>query len=289
MSEPEPAGRGRKTAGASVTFASLLVACTAVLLTGGASSPLLLLLVLPVVVAAATGFPWLTVAAGAAASLSYAFVTRDWTTGGLITAMGIAGAAIASRGRNKEDDRLTLSPDEHQDLLGLAYSDPITGLYNFRKFRAHLDDELKRAARYGHPLSLILIDLDGFKSVNDQYGHPAGDRVLAAAAGVIKASVRASDLPARYGGEEFVVVCPETSAEEALVVAERIRSTLDQCVTEVTPHATCRITCSAGVATFPNHARDDIGLIETADEALYRAKAQGRNRVACPTATSAVT
>src|SRR5207244_3840145 len=102
---------------------------------------------------------------------------------------------------------------ERQRLLDLAYTDPMTGLYNFRKFRAHLDEEMRRASRYGHPLSLVIIDLDGFKEVNDRFGHPAGDQVLIACAAQIRSAVRQTDLPARYGGEEFVVVCPETGTE----------------------------------------------------------------------------
>jgi diguanylate cyclase (GGDEF)-like protein len=295
MSELENGPRGRQPAGIGVIVSSFISVLAVILLTNGPASPFLPLLWFPLILAVACCGLKAAVTTGLVLACSHLFVTRDTlqSTGfqptgdsarelvhaALYVAMAVASCMIV---RYVKREPPAISAAERQGLLGLAYTDPMTGLYNFRKFRSHLENELKRASRYGHPLSLILIDLDGFKGVNDQYGHPAGDRVLAAAATVIKASVRTSDLPARYGGEEFVVVCPETTSDEAVVVAERIRAALDQCRTEVAPGALCHVTCSAGVASFPDHARDDIGLIEAADGALYYAKAHGKNRVDSP-------
>ena len=110
-----------------------------------------------------------------------------------------------------------------QDFRSLAYSDPMTGLDNFRQFEETLADELARAERYSRPLSVILLDIDHFKSFNDTLGHQAGDALLGQLGVVLRNSLRNVDKPARYGGEEFVIICPETGAEEARLIAERIR------------------------------------------------------------------
>jgi len=136
-----------------------------------------------------------------------------------------------------------------EGLQGMAYTDGMTGLYNFRAFRTHLTDEMKRSVRYGRPLSLIILDLDEFKAINDRYGHPAGDQLLTGVANIVRSTVRATDLPVRYGGEEFAVICPETEAAEALVVAERIRTEVEAARFKLVQDETCAITISAGVAT----------------------------------------
>ena len=168
-----------------------------------------------------------------------------------------------------------------EELAHLAYTDPMTGLANYRAFRRHLHDEINRAARYGHALSLLILDVDKFKRVNDQYGHPAGDEVLRHAARVVQKHLRSIDLPARYGGEEFAVVCPETEVGAALVLAERLRAALENAVCTLPCGETLRVTMSIGVSVFPNEAITELDFVATADAALYRAKEEGRNRVSC--------
>ena len=172
-----------------------------------------------------------------------------------------------------------------EGLQGMAYTDGMTGLYNFRAFRTHLTDEMKRSVRYGRPLSLIILDLDEFKAINDRYGHPAGDQLLTGVANIVRSTVRATDLPVRYGGEEFAVICPETEAAEALVVAERIRTEVEAARFKLVQDETCAITISAGVATYPDHANDEVRLLSLADTALYQAKRTGKNRVEGASAT----
>jgi len=166
-----------------------------------------------------------------------------------------------------------------ESLEGLAFTDAMTDLFNYRYFRTHLENQLRLARRFKRPLSLIIIDLDGFKSINDRYGHPAGDRLLVEIAKVLRSSVRDSDLSARYGGEEFVIVCPETSGADAFIVAERIRTTVEGMRFQLVPDETCAVTISIGIATYPLDAHDETTLIRTADIALYRAKRTGKNRV----------
>lgn len=176
-----------------------------------------------------------------------------------------------------------------EGLQGLAYTDGMTGLYNFRYFRNYLEDEIKRSMRYNRPISLIILDLDGFKEINDRYGHPAGDRLLLDVANIIRNSVRETDLPARYGGEEFVIICPETESKDAVTVAQRIRTTVEATRFYLTPDKRRGITLSAGVASFPTDASDDTTLMHAADHALYRAKRAGKNRVvAAETLSSAI-
>lgn len=166
-----------------------------------------------------------------------------------------------------------------EGLRGLAYSDGLTGLANFRSFGTQLADELKRSVRYRRPLSLIMLDLDDFKAVNDRYGHPEGDRVLAGTAAAIRSTVRETDVAARYGGEEFVVICPETTVEDAVTVAKRVRVSVEKARFTMSNGETCAITISAGVASYPRDGRDPRALIAAADLALYRAKGAGKNAV----------
>lgn len=165
-------------------------------------------------------------------------------------------------------------------LEALSITDGLTGLYNHRHFYIKIEEEMKRAERYGHPLSLIIADIDHFKHYNDTHGHPAGDSVLKGVASCIKGNEREQDMVARYGGEEFTVILPETGKDAALMVAERIR----ECISgHPFPHKETQpggnLTISLGVATFPVDSKDVKGLVDKADEALYRAKKGGRNRV----------
>ena len=159
--------------------------------------------------------------------------------------------------------------------------DEKTGLFNFREFQRKLQEEWQRAERYATPLSLVFLDLDFFKRVNDTLGHPAGDEVLREFAMLVTGGARANDVAARYGGEEFALILPHTDATMGRRVAERIVAAVSEFVflAEQTP---ARITVSAGVATYPcaSGIRSVDELVRAADVALYRAKDAGRNRVA---------
>lgn len=175
-----------------------------------------------------------------------------------------------------------------QDYQSLAYSDAMTGLDNFRRFEENLAEEMRRAERYDRPLSLILLDIDHFKSFNDTLGHQAGDALLGQLATVLRDCLRSVDKPARYGGEEFVVLCPETGGAEAALIAERIRRSVAQATFALVDQEqadrsglprTTTVTVSVGFATFPRDARSPRDLIRCADKALYAAKHAGRNTV----------
>jgi diguanylate cyclase (GGDEF)-like protein len=159
----------------------------------------------------------------------------------------------------------------------LATTDGLTGLTNHRTFQGRLDEHLQAAQRYGRKVSLILCDIDHFKSVNDTYGHPVGDQVLKGVAKVLAKEARTTDVVARYGGEEFAVVMPETDTAGALVIAERIRERIQKMVTE-TEQGPLQVTMSLGVATFPVDAAAKAALVERADGCLYHAKRHGRNQ-----------
>jgi diguanylate cyclase (GGDEF)-like protein/putative nucleotidyltransferase with HDIG domain len=161
-----------------------------------------------------------------------------------------------------------------------ARVDPKTGLYNARHFGVALNEEIVRAARFERPLALIMADLDLLRDINNAYGHLAGDAVLKGIAEVFRTHLRHYDVPARFGGEEFSILLPETSGEEALEIAERIRVAVAARAFDVeTSSQPIRATVSIGVATFPRDGEDANELIHQADLAVYRAKLQGRNRV----------
>lgn len=166
-------------------------------------------------------------------------------------------------------------------LLELSNTDHLTGMYNRRYLMESLDKEVQRTARKGGNLSLLILDIDHFKNVNDTYGHLQGDIVLQKVAVQLQKELRSYDTAARYGGEEFISVLPDTTLTEAAFVAERIRMSI-QALTFREPLSALNITVSLGVATFDVHrcaTMDDF--IKLADDALYRAKTGGRNRVEC--------
>lgn len=169
----------------------------------------------------------------------------------------------------------------YEELERLATQDGLTGLYNHRRFHELLEQEVARADRYDHPLALLLIDLDGFKGYNDWHGHVAGDGALRGITALLQQSCRRGDHIARYGGEEFAVILPETPAQEAVQVAERIRSTVET-RTQQTPFLSC-LTVSIGVASYPEDAGTASGLLIAADGRMYQAKARGKNQVASAT------
>jgi diguanylate cyclase (GGDEF)-like protein len=165
------------------------------------------------------------------------------------------------------------------DLRRLAFTDAQTSLYNHRHFQGQLDEEVRRAQRYGRPVSVIMMDIDNFKRFNDTWGHPAGDRILQGLSRVLKENLRTVDIPARYGGEEFVIICPETHAEHALALADRLRATIASTAFDLGDGRSHTITVSVGVAAFPAHADTKGALVDAADQALYEAKRSGKNRV----------
>lgn len=166
--------------------------------------------------------------------------------------------------------------EELQSLQLLSVTDGLTQLFNHRFFQERLREEFRRAQRYDDLLALVLLDVDHFKKVNDSWGHPAGDQVLKDVAAALRRSVRETDLVCRYGGEEFAAILPKTPVTGALTVAERIWRDLGN--TRVGPGL--RITGSLGVAGYPGREISSAeSLLHAADQALYRAKSEGRNRV----------
>lgn len=160
-----------------------------------------------------------------------------------------------------------------------AFIDDVTDLYNARYLLEATDREVRRAERYGGALSILFLDLDRFKLVNDQYGHLVGSGTLRQLAQVLVQCVRTVDTVARYGGDEFTVILVDTEEELALQIAERIRHTVETTAFEAAGGVTLHVTCSLGVAAYPAHGGNREELLDAADKAMYRAKSNGRNRV----------
>ncbi|MGI4758173.1 MAG: diguanylate cyclase [Janthinobacterium lividum] len=159
-------------------------------------------------------------------------------------------------------------------MASFALTDAVTGLANRRAADDQLKLEVKRATDRQHGLSVVLLDIDNFKSLNDTYGHSAGDEVLRRVGALLSKEIRTTDLAARYGGEEFIVILPEATSDRAQVIAERIRFSLQD---QTWPVGT--VTASFGVASFSPELQDPIALVASADEAMYQAKRTGKNRV----------
>ncbi len=166
----------------------------------------------------------------------------------------------------------------HARLQRQATVDELTGLSNHRKFQDSLGYEFKRMRRSGRPLALVLFDIDDFKSVNDTYGHPQGDRVLQAVAAVLHDCCRATDEPARYGGEELALILPETDIDGGYTIAETVRRGVHALRVPVDGGEDLRVTISAGVSALDSGTEDPAALIQASDVALYRAKRSGKNR-----------
>lgn len=167
----------------------------------------------------------------------------------------------------------------HDRLQRLAALDPLTGIYNRRFGLGRLHEEFGRAVRANTPLGILMLDIDHFKVVNDTYGHLVGDRLLKSVCGLARSALREGDVLLRYGGEEFLAVLPAASATDLRLIAERLRRSIeDSAVAE--GEMSVRVTLSVGGASYPNQKVDrEDSLIQLADEALYRAKESGRNRV----------
>jgi diguanylate cyclase len=195
----------------------------------------------------------------------------------------------AERGQNAEDEieRLKMQLEATEEVTDRlrerirqereqAITDPLTGLFNRSAYDERIEQDYKRWKRYKRPSSLVVIDVDFFKKVNDTYGHSAGDRVLMSLAELFKRHIRTTDLIVRFGGEEFVIVASETAVKEALILAEKLRKTVDGCdfyyEGKLVP-----VTISCGVSSLRD-SDDPEQVFKRADKALYRAKEQGRNR-----------
>ena len=165
-----------------------------------------------------------------------------------------------------------------QELEQHATTDGLTKLHNYRMFMQRIYEEIERAVRYNSNFTLLMLDIDHFKRVNDQYGHLAGDKILTQIAASIKNNTRNVDFACRYGGEEFAVILVETGLEKALLTAERIRKNIEHLDSNFKGN-TIHVTVSIGAVEFPNSSKDVESLILEADKALYRAKSEGRNRI----------
>lgn len=169
----------------------------------------------------------------------------------------------------------------NEELNLLSITDGLTGIFNHRYLHEVLGLEVRRAERYGKPVSILMIDIDDFKRVNDRCGHPFGDEVLEETGRLIRSSVRDTDVVGRYGGEEFLVIMPQTTSEEAIPLAERILRSLRahpyRYVGDLVP-----VTASMGLATYPAPElgiKSKDGLLSAADQALYKSKRLGKNQV----------
>jgi diguanylate cyclase (GGDEF)-like protein len=162
-------------------------------------------------------------------------------------------------------------------LREMSHTDELTEVGNRRNFDLRLREEISRSSRFGHAFSLMMIDIDGFKKFNDEFGHPKGDAVLRALGSLMRSASREGDVPCRVGGEEFAFILPETGKADGLIFAERFRRRVESSV--MAPDSLSPITVSIGLAAFPRDGRNSDEIVWAADEALYESKRAGRNRV----------
>ena len=187
----------------------------------------------------------------------------------------LAEAAVNPEIAGKIRDLKRYYNQKRDSLSDIAFRDELTGLFNRRYFDQKLQEEIDRSARYGRSVSLILGDIDNFKTYNDEYGHQKGDEVLRAVADLLRGSCRSSDTPARYGGEELAIILPETDIDGAFRVAEKARSLIAARAGDVAGRI---VTISMGISAFGTDNNEPAELVAAADRALYRAKSEGRNR-----------
>jgi diguanylate cyclase (GGDEF)-like protein len=206
----------------------------------------------------------------------------------------LAGILEIEPGTNLPNENFLLHLEDLAPFLGQALEltallcrlheqnikDDLTGLFNARHFRKLIDYELERARRYGNDLSLVFIDLDFFKKVNDTHGHLVGSQLLTEVGHFIQEHTRRVNLACRYGGDEFVLLLPSTGKAGAMVLAEKLRSDICRQQFQAGARVPVEISASFGVASYPGDARSTESLIRLADEAMYRVKASGRNGVA---------
>ena len=207
------------------------------------------------------------------------------------TAMGVLVAESNDESRFHDKDIQMLSivarsaalalenAELHRRTEELTINDELTDTFNYRYFVQKLQEEKRRAARYSLPLSLIMVDIDWFKKLNDSYGHEIGNLVLKGLSDIIKKCIRDVDIFCRYGGEEFVVILPQTPKVEATQIAERIRQQIEKAVIDTAKRGKLKVTVSVGVTSYPENGKSQDDLLAIADQALYRAKGEGRNLV----------
>jgi diguanylate cyclase (GGDEF)-like protein len=188
---------------------------------------------------------------------------------------------LEQRVRLLERENAELS-SKNRALAEISARDPLTGLYTRLYILDKIEAEMNRSLRHGKPLSVLMLDLDHFKQINETFGHPIGDQVLQSVGNVLRDSCRIYDMASRFGGEEFCLMLPETRVHETLIVAERMRQRLEH-LPIVCGHVTLHITASVGVAGLESVPEEGLfsamSLVERADRALYTAKDRGRNRV----------
>lgn len=169
--------------------------------------------------------------------------------------------------------------EELVGLNALVRTDELTGLFNFRHFQQSIDLEMERTRRSGHAVSLLMLDLDHFKSLNDRWGHECGNLALKQVSRIIENTLRRLDIPCRYGGEEFAIILPDTSLHAAINLADRLRQSIQES-TLVFNEETIQVTASVGVDTFAKNDSDDVArFVARTDAWLYAAKQAGRNCV----------
>lgn len=223
--------------------------------------------------------PWLAAQLPAGSDLVVVpLLRRDRPLGALVLQLPgvrrgpLDGRVLAYLQRAARDAAYALAREQRLvELERLAATDPLTKVANRRTFEACLERELARAIRNGDQVSLVMLDLDHFKQVNDTHGHPAGDEALRNVAAALAITCREFDTAARYGGEEFAVVLPSCGPEEGVLIADRLRQAV------ASAPSVSRLTASAGVATFPDHAANSEDLVLAADAALLQSKRGGRN------------
>jgi diguanylate cyclase (GGDEF)-like protein len=169
--------------------------------------------------------------------------------------------------------------ERYSEAKDRAFIDDVTEVYNVRYLLQAADREIHRADRYGNPMTVLFLDLDRFKLVNDQYGHLVGSRALRRLSEVLLTCIRQVDTLARYGGDEFTILLPDTPHDDAIDIAERIRKLVGETLFEAGRETPFRLSISIGVGTFPQHGRDRTSLLDASDKAMYRAKSLGRNCV----------
>ena len=179
---------------------------------------------------------------------------------------------LKNRSEKKENSR------KLAELKNLTIRDDLTGLFNSRQFYRHIAQEIDRSNRYFRPLSLILMDIDKFKSLNDNYGHLFGDKILSAIGEIVKSAIRMQDTAYRYAGDEFTIILPETELERAIAVAERVRHAVEVETRLLTDSKPLKVTVSIGVVEYLT-CEDVKNFVHRADSAMYASKKKGRNKI----------